>query len=87
LFKINVWVDKCLDSILWEWKLSFKMLYSNRICVYGNSRTYKLKHGEPPRKTVQPQSTWLWLSQLIRSVNYLIALVRMEHKGLWVAGV
>jgi hypothetical protein len=26
----------------------------NGICVYGNSRTYKLKHGEPPRKTVQP---------------------------------
>jgi hypothetical protein len=55
--------------------------------VHDNSRTYKLKHGEPPRKTVQLQSTWLWLSQLIRSVNYLIAFVWKEHRGLWVAGV
>jgi hypothetical protein len=63
------------------------MLNFNGICVYGISRTHKLKHGEPPRKTVQPQSTWLWLSQLIRSVKYLIALVRKEHRGLRVAGV
>jgi hypothetical protein len=63
------------------------MLNLNGICVYGVSRTYNLKHGEPPRKTVQPQSTWLWLSQIIRSVKYLIALVRKEHRGLRVAGV
>jgi hypothetical protein len=50
-------------------KLTFKMLNLNGICVYDNSRAYNLKHGEPPRKTMQPQSTWLWLSQLIRSVK------------------
>jgi hypothetical protein len=63
------------------------MLNLNGICFYGISSTHKLKHGEPPRKTVQQQSTWLWLSQLIRSVKYLIALVRKEHRGLRVAGV
>jgi hypothetical protein len=25
--------------------------------------------GEPPKITVQPQSTWLWLSQIIRRVG------------------
>jgi hypothetical protein len=46
-----------------------------------------MKHGEPPKKIVQPQSTWLWLSQLIRRVGYLIAFFREGHRGLGVAGV
>jgi hypothetical protein len=24
LFQINVWVDKCLDAILWEWNLTLE---------------------------------------------------------------
>jgi hypothetical protein len=46
-----------------------------------------MEHGEPPKTTVQPQSTWLWLSQVIRRVDELIAFFQEGHRGLGVAGV
>jgi hypothetical protein len=47
-----------------------------------NTRSYVLiEHGEAPRKTVQPQSIWLWHSQLIRCVELSDNLIRKEHRG------
>jgi hypothetical protein len=45
-----------------------------------------MEHGEPPKTTVQPQSTWLWLSRVIRS-GLADSLFREGHTGLGVAGV
>jgi hypothetical protein len=40
---------------------------------YVNVKTrtsiFEMEHGEPPKTTVQPQSTWLWLRQVIRRVS------------------
>jgi hypothetical protein len=57
--------------------------------ITNKTRTpiFEMEHGEPPKTTVQPQSTWLWLSQLIRRVDELIAFFQEGHRGLRVAGV
>jgi hypothetical protein len=46
-----------------------------------------MEHGEPPMKTVQPQSTWLWLSQVIRSVELSDSLFPRGAQGGEVEGV
>ena len=47
---------------------------------------FELEHGEPPRKTVQPQSIWLWLSQLIRCVIVLVTLSERNTGGSGLQG-
>jgi hypothetical protein len=46
-----------------------------------------MEHGEPPKKTVQPQSTWLWLSQLISRVDLSYSLFPRGAQGAGVEGV
>jgi hypothetical protein len=46
-----------------------------------------MEHGEPPKITVQPQSTWLWLSQVIRRVDLYDSLFPKGAKGGGVEGV
>jgi hypothetical protein len=41
LFKINVWVDKCLDATLSGMEFNFIKCWLNKIGVYDNSRSYK----------------------------------------------
>jgi hypothetical protein len=46
-----------------------------------------MEHGEPPRITVQPQSTWLWLSQSIGRVGLSDSLFTTGAQGAGVEGV
>jgi hypothetical protein len=46
-----------------------------------------MEHGEPLKMTVQPQSTWLWLSQLIRRVELSNSLFPRGAQGAGVEGV
>jgi hypothetical protein len=46
-----------------------------------------MEHGEPPKITVQPQSTWFWLSQLIRRVELSNILFPRGAQGAEVEGV
>jgi hypothetical protein len=46
-----------------------------------------MEHGEPPKKIVQPQSTWLWLSQLIRRVDLFDSPFLRRAQGAGVEGV
>jgi hypothetical protein len=47
----------------------------------------KSEHGEPPKITVQPQSTWLWISELIRRVDLSDSLFPRGAQGVGVEGV
>jgi hypothetical protein len=42
---------------------------------------FQSEHGEPPKITAQPQSTWLWLSQLIRRVGLSGSLFSRGAQG------
>jgi hypothetical protein len=46
-----------------------------------------MEHGEPTKITIQPQSTWLWLSQLIRRANLSDSLFPGGAQGGGVEGV
>jgi hypothetical protein len=52
------------------------------VVVFKDKIIYlKSEHGEPPKITVQPQSTWLWLSQLIRKVELSDSLFLRGAQG------
>jgi hypothetical protein len=59
----------------------YEMLFKNRQDLY-----FKSEHGEPPKIKVQPQSTWLWLSQIIRCVTVLVILSERNTGGSGLKG-
>jgi hypothetical protein len=45
-----------------------------------------MEHVEPPKITVQPQYTWLWLIQLIRCATVLVILSERNIEGSGLQG-